>query len=154
MANDLVSYQRFTTLPPNNARFGATVEELQLQRGRPDPDPSLSPLPDRRISAARLALAPAGSDRLRLAVTSAPEPDPREGPRSTLALTRRALDKLSGDVAGDLQRAIPAAAVTPESRAVMNDAIRRALEGLCEHLRTSVRLAEGVHARCLAAAKG
>jgi len=154
MANNLVSYQRFTALPPNISQFGTTVEELELQRGKPDPDPVLSPMPQQRVADARLSLAPAGSDRLRLAIPTEPDQNPYEGPRSSLGLTRSALKKLNGNILGDLQQAIQTADLTPETRSLMNDSIRRALVGLGDHLGSSIKLAEGVYARCIAASKG
>ena len=154
MANNLVSYQRFTALPPNIAQYGSTVEELELQRGKPDPDPVLSPMPRQRVADVRLSLAPTGSDRMRLAIPTEPDQNPYEGPRSGLALTRSALAKLRGNILGDLQQAIETANLTPETRSLMNDSIRRALVGLGEHLGSSIALTEAVYARCIAASKG
>ena len=56
MANNLVSYERFFALPANiQARAGATVEELQMAAGKPDPNPVVQPMPE--LDKARLFLA-------------------------------------------------------------------------------------------------
>jgi len=154
MANNPVSYQRFTALPPNIAQYGNTVEEVELQRGKPDANPVLSPMAQQRVSDVRLSLAPAGSDRLRLAIPTEPDQNPYEGPRSSLVLTRSALKKLNGNILGDLQEAIQTTDLTAETKSLMNDSIRRALVGLGEYLGSSIRLTEGVYARCIAASKG
>ncbi len=155
MANNFDSYYRFTGLPPNIiGPAGSTLEELQLQKGSPDPNPVLSPMPEQRVASVRLALTPAGSDRLRLALPSEPDLDPYEGPRSTLVLSRSAHEKLSGAVLADLQKAVQAADLTPDTKSLMNDSLRRAMVGLGGYLSDSIRLTEGVYARCLAASKG
>jgi hypothetical protein len=154
MANNRVSYQRFTALPPNIAQYGATVEELELQRGKPDPNPILSPMPEARVADVRLALTPAGSDRMRLAMPVEPELNPYEGPRSVLGLTRSAHKKLTGNTLGELQKAVQSAELTPETKSLMADSIRRALVGLGQYLGDNIRLSEAVYARCLAASKG
>lgn len=154
MPSNLVSYQRFTALPPNIAQYGATVEELELQRGKPDPNPVLSPQAEQRVADVRLALARTGSDRMRLANPAEPDVNPYEGPRSTLGLTRSARRKLGGNVLGELQQAVQAAELTAETKSLMNDSIRRALVGLGEYLGDNIRLTEGIYARCIAASKG
>ncbi len=154
MANNLESYQRFTALPPNIAKFGSTVEELALQQGKPDPNPVLSPMPEQRVAGARLSLSPSGSDKLRLALPQEPAVNPYEGPRSNLGLTRNALRKLRGKVVSGLLDAIDEAAIDDEVKHLMGDSIRRALIGLGDYLDDSIRLSEGVYARCIAASKG
>jgi hypothetical protein len=154
MANNSVSYQRFTALPPNIAQFGTTVEELELQRGKPDPNPVLSPMPEQRVTDVRLAFAAAGSDKMRLDRPSEPGLNPYEGPRSTLVLTRSAHKKLTGNILGDLQQAVQSAELSPETKSLMSDSIRRAVVGLGEYLNSNIRLTEGVYARCIAASKG
>jgi hypothetical protein len=154
MANNLVSYQRFTTLPPNIAQYGTTVEELQLQRGQPDPNPVLSPMPEQRVAAARLALSPAGSDRSRLAMPAEPDPNPYEGPRSNLVLTRSAHDKLTSALPAALQSAIDAADVASDTKSLMKDSVRRAFVGLGEYLGDNIKLTAGIYAKCIASSKG
>ena len=89
--DNFVSFKRFTSIPANIAEHGATVEEYKLAQGRPDGDPVLSPMADPVVSEARLALAPTGSDSLRLGTPASPEANPYEGPRRTLVLSRNAV---------------------------------------------------------------
>ena len=66
MANNFVSYSRFTAMPPNIATYGATVEELKSQAGKPDANPVLSPMAASEVTQRRLSLSATGSDRMRV----------------------------------------------------------------------------------------
>lgn len=151
MADNSISYNRFTTLPPNVADYGATVEELKLARGSPHKNPAVSPLPNPRLSQRRLALKPRGSDRLRLAEPQEPQVDPYEGPGSVLALSRDALGKLAGPVLSGVQEAVGRSTqVPPQVRDLMMESARR-VSLLGDFLREQVQMAQGIQARAIAA---
>ena len=154
MASNLESYQRFTALPTNISQYGNTVEEVTLQRGSPDPNPVLSPMAEQRVADVRLALAPVGSDQLRLGLPVEPAVNPYEGRRWNIVLMRRAHKKLTGRIFADLLDAIEEAELGDELKSLMGDSIRRALVGLGDYLGDNIRLTEGVYARCIAASKG
>src|SRR5262245_51202824 len=109
--DNYLSFRRFTSVDPNIARFGATVEEFKLQRGAPDPNPVLSPMANPVVTDVRLALLRTGSDRLRLNEPLVPQINPYEGPRMTLVLSRNAVRKLRGKVVTDLGEIIEDEAV-------------------------------------------
>ena len=58
MAENKISFNRFTALPNNIATYGSTPEELKLQAGTPDPNPSVSPMPSATPADVHLALEP------------------------------------------------------------------------------------------------
>jgi len=88
MADNFISYSRFTALPPNISQFGVTVEEVALQKGKPDANPIHAPMAAPRVAEARLSLGANGSDRLRLENPLSPQVNPYEGPKSTLSPSR------------------------------------------------------------------
>ncbi len=154
MANNFISYNRFTALPPVISRFGWTAEEAESTRGKPDPNPMLSPMPSVAVPETRLALAPGGSDKLRLNTPLRPEVNPFEGPKPTLVHSRNVARKLSGNVVGEIQRLVQGGAVADGNlQALMSDSIRR-VAGLREFLGHLNSLTEGVYARSLATSKG
>ena len=102
MADNFVSYNRFTALPNNIADYGASVEELKALRGRPDKNPAVSPMAAPAASQRELALNPAGSDTLRLTEPQEPGADPYEGPRPVWVLSRLGTKKLKRGVMADL----------------------------------------------------
>lgn len=106
MANNFVSFSRFTTMPPNIADFGSTVEELKLQAGKPDANPALSPMAASEVSAKRLALSSTGSDKMRLALPTNANVNPYEGPKPASVLMRSALTKLKGGTFTALRDAV------------------------------------------------
>ncbi len=124
--DNFVSFSRFTSLNPNIAQHGATVEELVRARGTPDPNPTVSPMADAAVTETRLALVSDGSDRLRLANPTEPVINPYEGPKRTLVVSRNAVAKLRGQVIKDLTTLIKGGAVgTPDLRARMADSMER-----------------------------
>lgn len=153
MADNFISYNRFTTLPPNIADYGATVEELKLQRGAPDRNPALSPLPVPYASLRRLFLKPRGSDQLRLGEPDEPEVDPYEGPQSTLSLSRNALKKLNGPILTDLEQTVSGGGLTEDTRSLMQDSFRRVL-GLRAYLDEINQMTENIYVRSVAASRG
>lgn len=106
MANNFVSFSRFTTMPPNIADFGSTVEELKLQAGRPDANPALSPMAASEVTAKRLALSSTGSDKMRLTLPTGVQINPYEGPKPASVLMRSALTKLKGGTFTALRDAV------------------------------------------------
>lgn len=151
MADNPISYNRFTALPPNVADYGATVEELKLPRGTPDKNPAVSPLPNPRVSQRRLALKARGSDQMRLAEPQEPVVDPYEGPGSVLSLSRDALGKLAGPVLAGVREAVGhSGRVPPQVRELMMESARRAAL-LGDFLREQVQMAQGIQARAAAA---
>lgn len=106
MANNFVSYSRFTAMPPNIATFGATVEELKLQAGKPDANPVLSPMAASEVTAKRLALSATGSDKMRLTLPTGVAINPYEGPKPVSVLMRTALAKLRGGTFTALRDAV------------------------------------------------
>ena len=154
MADNFISYNRFTALPPNIAQFGTTVEELQLQAGKPDPNPVASPMPETRVPDAKLALTRLGSDKLRLANPTQPLTNPYEGAKSNLALSRNALRRLQGAVIKDLDELVDSdPAIDPDLRGLMRDSLRR-VAGMREYLGQLIQMTEQVYVRSLAASKG
>jgi hypothetical protein len=106
MANNFVSYSRFTALPPNIADFGSTVEELKAQSGKPDANPILNPMAATEVSAKRLALSTTGSDKMRLGLPTNISINPYEGPKPASVLMRSALQKLKGGTFTALRDAV------------------------------------------------
>ena len=106
MANNFVSYSRFTALPPNIADFGSTVEELKSQSGKPDANPVLNPMASTEVSSRMLALSSQGSDKMRLALPTNVNVNPYEGPRPASVLMRSALQKLKGGTFTALRDAV------------------------------------------------
>ncbi|HET6344102.1 MAG TPA: hypothetical protein VFH51_04175 [Myxococcota bacterium] len=154
MADNFISYNRFTTLPPNIADFGATVEELKAQKGTPDANPAASPMAAPRVSRKRLSLRPAGSDEMRLAEPMEPEPDPYEGPQPVLSLSRNAARKLAGNVLTDLEKQVQVHSLPDaETRGAMLDSFRRIL-AMREYLNERNQMTEGIYVRSIAASRG
>jgi hypothetical protein len=152
--DNYLSFRRFTSVDPNIARFGSTVEEFQLQRGAPDPNPVLSPMANQAVTDVRLALTRTGSDRLRLDQPLEPSVNPYEGPKATLVLSRNAVKKLNGKVVGDLTRLVQGGAVADGNlQGLMLDSMRR-VNGMREFVAHLNGLAEYVQVRTLAASKG
>lgn len=154
MADNFISYSRFTALPPIIARFGWTEEEAASTRGKPDPNPIVAPMAAPAVSEVRLALGPSGSDKMRLAEPQGPEANPYEGSKPTLVSSRNAVRKLSGNIIGNLQSLVQSGAVQDQSlRALMGDSLRRVV-GLREFMDHLNQMAESVYVRSLAASKG
>lgn len=154
MADNFISYNRFTALPPNIADYGASVEELQLQRGKADANPMLSPMPVPRVSLQRLFLKPGGSDQLRVGEPLVPVINPYEGPQSTLSLSRNALRKLNGRMLGELEEQVDVGELgDKETTGLMADSLRR-VAGMRNALDDLTKMAEGVYVRSVAASRG
>ena len=154
MANNFLSFNRFTALPPIIARFGWTEEEAAATRGKPEGNPWLSPMAKNAVSDVRLALIPGGSDKVRLPQPTTPQTNPYEGPKPTLVLSRNAVKKLSGNVVGELHKLVQGGAVKDKSlQTLMLDSMRR-VNGLREFMDHLNQMTETVYVRSLAASKG
>jgi hypothetical protein len=154
MANNFLSFNRFTALPPVIMRFGWTEEEAAATRGKPEGNPWLSPMAKPAVAETRLSLAPGGSDKVRLPQPATPQANPYEGPKPTLVLSRNAVKKLSGNVVGELQKLVVGGAVSDKTlQTLMLDSMRR-VTGLREFMDHLNQMAETVYVRSLAASKG
>ena len=154
MADNFISYNRFTTLPPIIMRFGWTEEEAAATRGKPDPNPLHSPMPTTAVAETKLSLAPSGSDKMRLTDPTAPQANPYEGPKPTLVLSRNAVSKMSGNIIGQLQQLVQSGLVRDKNlQTLMLDSIRR-VAGLREFMGHLNQMTEGIYVRSLAASKG
>lgn len=154
MADNFISYNRFTAMPPNISTFGATVEEVKLQRGQPDKNPTHSPMAAPRVSLRRLALKPRGSDQARLAEPDQPPVDPYEGARPAVSLLREAAGKLSGDLLGSLAAHLEESAAVPaQLREPMRQSCRR-LSLLGQHLGQINAMVNAIQGRALATRQG
>lgn len=150
--NNSLSYTRFTALPANISDFGQTQEEIALSRGTPDANPTLNPMASPKVPEARLALAPQGSDKLRLTQPEDPEFNPYEGAKPALVLTRNAVRKLQGNVLNQLHNLIESVPDnTLQDR--MEDSLRRVV-GLRESIARLNDMAELVMVRTRAESKG
>jgi hypothetical protein len=154
MANNFLSFNRFTALPPVIMRFGWTEEEAAATRGKPEGNPWLSPMAKPAVAETRLALAPGGSDKVRLPQPATPQANPYEGPKPTLVLSRNAVKKLSGNIVGELHKLVQGGAVSDKSlQTLMLDSMRR-VNGLREFMDHLNQMTESVYVRSLAASKG
>lgn len=107
MADNAISFRRFTQLPNNISEDGGlSLEEIKLNRGAPPKNPVAAPMAAPRASRRRLALGRAGSDDLRLDEPQEPEQNPYEGPASVLGLLRSGSKKLAHPVLGELGQVV------------------------------------------------
>ena len=152
--NNFVRFNRFTSLNPNIAQHGLTVEEFKSSQGAPEGDPIHSPMAAPSVSDTRLALVRRGSDNLRLNTPQGPEANPFEGPKRTLVLSRNAVTKLQGRVVGELNQVVRSASITnDEVRTRMLDSLAR-VNGLTSFVGHLNSMSESVMAHSLSASKG
>jgi hypothetical protein len=151
MANNALSFNRFTTLPANIAEYGATKEELALQRGTPDPNPVHSAMPARHVSETRLSLSPTGSDNARLARPLEPNQNPFQGPRRLVVLSRRAIKKLESAI---LEELLPVIEDSEEQNLANMRQSLRCTVGMREQARTLNTWAEQVEVEALSGSRG
>lgn len=116
MSDNRISYRRFSGNLDNIAQVGYTAEEVNLQHGKPDPNPVAAPMAAPKVPATRLGLEPAGSDKMRLGQPDEPELNPYEGPKSWMNLGRSAVRKMQGGIVGQLRQLI----TTPEMAASLS----------------------------------
>ena len=154
MANNIVSYSRFSSLPANISSFGATVEEFNLQHGTPDPNPVVAPMASPKVPEVRLALGRGGSDQIRLGGPAEPVINPYEGAQPTLVLSRKVVQKLDSSVISQLQQSVEGELVGDQNlRGLMQDSLRRVL-GLREFVDGLNKMTESIYVRSIAASKG
>jgi len=154
MANNTISYNRFSALPANIAHYGTTSEELALQKGAPDPDPVLSPMADGVVPAKQLALSRAGSDKLRLANPSQPMANPYEGRKPNLVHSRHAVTKLAGPVVEQLKNLVNTGAVVEGNvQHQMMHSLKR-VASLTTFLDQQNKMVDTIYARTLSVSKG
>jgi hypothetical protein len=154
MANNTISYNRFSALPANIAHYGTTSEELALQKGAPDPDPVLSPMADGVVPARQLALSRAGSDKLRLANPSQPMANPYEGRKPNLVHSRHAVTKLAGPVVEQLKNLVNTGAVVEGNvQHQMMHSLKR-VASLTTFLDQQNKMVDTIYARTLSVSKG
>ncbi|MBT6177662.1 MAG: hypothetical protein HOI23_10485 [Deltaproteobacteria bacterium] len=154
MANNTISYNRFSALPANIAHYGTTSEELALQKGAPDPDPVLSPMADAVVPARQLALSRAGSDKLRLANPSQPMANPYEGRKPNLVHSRHAVTKLAGPVVEQLKNLVNTGAVVEGNvQHQMMHSLKR-VASLTTFLDQQNKMVDTIYARTLSVSKG
>jgi len=154
MANNTISYNRFSALPANIAHYGSTSEELALQKGAPDPDPILSPMADGVIPARQLALSRAGSDKLRLANPHQPLVNPYEGRKPNLVHSRHAVTKLAGPVIDQLKSLVDNGQVVEGNvQHQMMHSLKR-VASLTAFLDQQNKMVDTIYARTLSVSKG
>lgn len=152
MANNFVSYNRFTALPNNISDYGAGLEELRLLKGKPEKNPVVAPMAAPRRSRKLLALESTGSDEMRLAEPTEPNIDPYEGPQSTLSLSRTGAQKLGGAVLGDLQSVVESMR-EGDTKSLMMDSLRR-VGAMRQYLGERNEMTEAIVVRSIAASRG
>ena len=107
MADNAISYRRFTSLPPNiSEASGQSLEEIRINRGVPPKNPAATPMAAPRASRRALALGRAGSDDMRLTEPMEPEQNPYEGPASVLGLLRSVAKKLDHPIFAELGQVV------------------------------------------------
>ena len=154
MANNTISYNRFSALPANIANYGSTSEELALQKGAPDPDPVLSPMADAVVPSEQLALSRLGSDKLRLATPSQPMVNPYEGGKPNLVHSRHAVTKLAGPVIDQLKNLVHGGEVVEGNvQHQMMHSLKR-VASLTAFLDQQNKMVDNIYARTLSASKG
>jgi hypothetical protein len=151
--DNFLSFRRFTSVNPNIAEYGATVEEFVATRGKPDPNPVVGPMADTSVSNVRLALTTVGSDRLRVQNPSQPFQNPYEGPKRTTVLSRNAVTKLKGKILDDLRSLVKSGAVgNAEVQGLMDDSLNR-VNSMRDLVGYFNGLAELVEVRAISASK-
>ena len=154
MANNTISYNRFSALPANIANYGATSEELALQKGAPDPDPVLSPMADAVVPSEQLALSRLGSDKLRLATPHQPMVNPYEGSKPNLVHSRHAVTKLAGPVINQLKGLVDGGQVVEGNvQHQMMHSLKR-VASLTAFLDQQNKMVDNIYARTLSVSKG
>lgn len=154
MADNFVSYSRFTAQPSNIAAFGATVEELKGPAGKPDANPAVAPFPAPGPALSLLAMDGAGSDLQRLGEPTQPLINPYEGPQSTISQNRNALTKLSTSTLAELEKVVQASVGSDkETKGLMVDSFRR-VRAMTEFIGQLNQWSESIQVRAIAASRG
>ena len=154
MAQNLISYNRFTALPQNISAYGATAEEFAIARGNPDADPRIAPMASPQKAESALALGKTGSDKIRFSRPQETNVNPYEGPQSTLSLSRRAANKLGSAIIGQLESVVESGTVAQgQLQGQMGHSLQR-VRGLADFLSYQNQLTDTIYARTLSVSKG
>jgi len=154
MADNFISYSRFTAQPSDISAYGATVEELKGPSGKPDANPVVAPFPAPGPAMNLLALDGAGSDLQRLGQPSQPTVNPYEGPQSTISQNRNVLTKLNSGVLPELEKEVQkSVARDAETKSLMIDSFRR-VRAMSEFLGQLNHWSESIQVRAIAASRG
>lgn len=154
MADNFISYSRFTAQPSNIADFGTTVEEIKGTTGKPDGNPVVAPFPAPGPALNLLALDGSGSDLQRLGQPEQPLVDPYEGPARTIGQNRNALGKLDSATLTELEKVVQSKIGSEaETKGLMLDSFRR-VRAMREFLGQLNQWSEAIQVRTIAASRG
>jgi hypothetical protein len=154
MADNFVSYNRFTAQPSNISAYGATVEELKGPSGKPDANPAAAPFPAPGPAMNLLALNSSGSDRQRLGQPVQPTVNPYEGPQTTISQNRNVLSKLNSGVLPELEKEVQkSVAHDAETKSLMVDSFQR-VRAMGEFIGQLNHWSESIQVRAIAASRG
>jgi hypothetical protein len=147
MADNFISYKRFTALPTDIAQYGSTTQELvQHTKGAPPANPVAAPDATPRATEAVLGLHRAGSDNMRLGELPTPAYNPYEGQKRDYEQIRRVLAKFDTQLLDHLRNAVASANISPEHRVLMEDSMRRK-KYLEDFLREQLKRTQGIYNR-------
>jgi hypothetical protein len=153
MADNFVSYSRFTAQPSNIASYGNTVEEIKSTAGKPDANPAVSPFTSPAPAMNLLALDGAGSDLQRLGQPTQPQVNPYEGPQTTISSNRNVLAKLNAGVLPQLEQEVQkSSARDADTKGLMVDSFRR-VRAMSEFLGQLNQWSETIQVRAIAASR-
>ena len=145
MADNFISYNRFTGVSPNISEHGSTIEELKSTRGTPNKNPVATPMAAPLISQKQLFLRPSGSDQARLSEPTEPDIDPYEGPQSVLSLSRSAAQKLNGPIVGEIRSHLASDTSTDaQTVGLQNDSLKR-VESMTSFVNELNQLKESIY---------
>ena len=154
MSSNMISYERFTSLPVNISEFGSTAEEYSLTKGKVETNVTIAPMATR---AAEGLLGPrTTSDNLRVAAPEQPPVNEYEGFRHDHITVRGAINKGRARIGGFINEAVREGTVKGLSEGQRNQILASLAR---EHNMTQLlgrinRMQEGIFARIIGGAKG
>ena len=154
MAENKISFNRFTAFPNNIATYGSTPEELKLQAGTPDPNPSVSPMPSATPADVHLALGRLGSDKLRFQEPVTPAPNAFENNRLNLSVSRAATKRLKSPILRQMSDLIGSGQLGNEKMSMQMAHSLERVRKLSEFLDYQNKLTDAVYARTVSNARG
>jgi hypothetical protein len=147
MADNFISYNRFTALPHDIAKYGSTTQELvQHTKGVVHANPAAAPDAAPRVTESVLGLQREGSDTMRLGELPVPSYNPYEGQKRDYDQIRRVLAKFDTQLLELLKHAVSAAQISPEHKVLMEDSMRRK-KYLEDFLREQLKRTQGIYNR-------